>query len=149
MKPVTLLVTAALAGLAATVPAAAWAKDYQVKMLNSGKEGTMVFEPAFLKVATGDTVTFQPADPGHNAESIPTMLPAGATPFKGAFSKPVTVTFTKPGLYGYKCLPHYTLGMVGLVQVGAKPDKAGATAAAAQLPGLARMRMTTLIAAAR
>jgi len=31
------------------------------------------------------------------------------------------VAFTEPGLYGIKCLPHYAMGMVMLVQVGAAP----------------------------
>lgn len=118
-------------------------------MLTSGSGGTMVFEPALIRVSPGDTVTFQPADPGHNAESIPSMLPAGATPFKGEIGKPVTVRFAKPGLYGYKCLPHYTLGMVGLVQVGSGVNKSQAASAASQLPGLARTRMAALVTQAR
>jgi hypothetical protein len=28
------------------------------------------------------------------------------------------VTLTQEGVYGYKCLPHYGLGMVGLIVVG-------------------------------
>ena len=30
----------------------------------------------------------------------------------------VTVTFTKPGVYGVKCKPHYAMGMVAVVVVG-------------------------------
>ena len=30
----------------------------------------------------------------------------------------VTSYFEKEGVYGYKCTPHYILGMVGLVVVG-------------------------------
>lgn len=32
------------------------AADHVVKMLNVGKDGSMVFEPAFVKAAVGDTV---------------------------------------------------------------------------------------------
>jgi hypothetical protein len=32
--------------------------------------------------------------------------------------KEVSMTVTKPGLYGIKCMPHYTMGMVALVQQG-------------------------------
>src|SRR2546430_2778479 len=96
--------------LAAAVIAAAspaFAADYKVQMLNAGADGgKMVFEPALVKIAPGDTVTFVPTDKGHNAETIADMLPAGAEPFKGGIGKEVTVTFTVPGVYGVKCLPH-------------------------------------------
>ena len=38
----------------------------------------MVFEPAFVKIAPGDTVKFVSTDKGHNAEIIKGMLPEGA-----------------------------------------------------------------------
>lgn len=115
MRIPTLLVGAAAAVLLASPAAAA---DHVVKMLNKGKAGMMVFEPALVKVAPGDTVTFVPTDKSHNAESIAGMLPPGAAPFKGKMNQPVKVTFSKPGVYGYKCLPHYGMGMVGVVVVG-------------------------------
>ncbi len=109
-----------LAGAVAVAVAAspASAKDHIVKMLNKGSAGAMVFEPAVTKIAPGDTVTFVAADKGHNAESLMGMLPPGATPFKGKMSQNLTVKFAKPGTYGFKCLPHYGMGMVGAVIVG-------------------------------
>ena len=68
-------VAGAVAALAIATPAAA--ADHVVKMLNNGNAGMMVFEPALVKVAPGDTVTFQPIDKIHSAESIPGMIPAG------------------------------------------------------------------------
>ncbi|HEY0917750.1 pseudoazurin [Devosia sp.] len=98
------------------------AADYEVHMLNKGADGqAMVFEPALTKIQPGDTVTFIPTDKGHNAETIPGMLPEGAEPFKGKINEAVTVTFDVPGAYGIKCLPHYALGMVALVVVGDNP----------------------------
>ena len=119
-----------LAGAAAAIALAspASAADHVVKMLNKGKAGMMVYEPALLKVAAGDTVTFVPTDKTHNAESIAGMIPVGAAPFKGKINQLLKVTFTKAGVYGYKCLPHYALGMVGVVVVG----KGGTNLAAAQ-----------------
>ena len=119
-----------LAGAAAAIALAspASAADHVVKMLNKGKAGMMVFEPALVKVKPGDTVTFVPTDKSHNAESIAGMMPTGAAPFKGKMNQPFKVTFAKPGLYGYKCLPHYGMGMVGVVVVG----NAGSNLAAAQ-----------------
>jgi pseudoazurin len=137
------------AGLFVLSPAAASAKNYEVQMVNKGTTGSMTFEPAFIQIASGDSVTFKPGNPGHNAESIPTMTPPGAATFKGAMSQPVTVTFTKAGLYGYKCAPHFGMGMVGLVEVGTKADKASAAVAAAKLPGMAKTRMANYVAQAR
>ena len=129
--------------------APATAKQWEVKMLNRGPEGTMVFSPAFLKIAPGDTVRFVATDKGHNAESIAGMLPAGAQTFRGKINEEIVVKFTVPGLYGYKCLPHYGMGMVGLIQVGAAANKAAIGTAAAKLPGLSKGRMMALVAKAR
>ena len=107
---------AAAAAIALASPASA--ADHVVKMLNKGSAGMFVFEPALVKIAPGDTVTFIPTDKVHNAESIAGMIPDGAAAFKGKMSQPLKVTFSKPGLYGYKCLPHYGMGMVGVVIVG-------------------------------
>lgn len=62
---------------------AAAAAEIEVKMLNKGSEGMMVFEPLLVKVEPGDTVKFISADKGHNTETINGMLPDGAAPFTG------------------------------------------------------------------
>lgn len=129
--------------LAAFVAAAftgeAMAAEVTVKMLNKGSDGTMVFEPAFVKVAPGDTVRFVATHKSHNAETMAGMLPSGAAPFKGKMNQDVTVKFTKPGVYGVECLPHHALGMVALIQVG----KAGnlAQAKSVKHPPLAQRRL--------
>lgn len=135
-----------LAGLvlAVAVASPAAAKDWQVKMLNKGNGRMMVFSPEVVKIAPGDTVTFVSVDPGHNAESIVGMLPAGAAPFKGKMNKNLTVKFTKPGVYGYKCLPHYTMGMVGVVFVG-KSTANLAQAKAVSHPGKAKQIFATIL----
>jgi pseudoazurin len=127
----------------------AFAKQWQVKMVNKGTAGFMTFEPAFLKVNPGDTVKFIATDKGHNVESIADMVPAGAAPFKGKINEEIAVTFKNPGLYGYKCLPHAGMGMVGLIEVRSTPNRANAATAASKLPGLAKGRMTALIAQAK
>ena len=97
------------------------ATEVEVKMLNKGAEGLMVFEPSLVKIEPGDTVKFVAADKSHNAETIKGMLPEGAAPFAGKMNEDVAVKFDKPGVYGVKCMPHYAMGMVALVVVG-KPD---------------------------
>lgn len=134
MRIPTLIIGAAAAAMLAGPAAAA---DHVVKMLNKGKAGMMVFEPALVKVAPGDSVTFVPTDTSHNAESIAGMLPPGAAPFKGKMNAPIKVTFAKPGVYGYKCLPHYGMGMVGVVVVG-NPNANLATAQTVSHPGKAK-----------
>jgi plastocyanin len=52
----------------------------EVKLLKKGADGVMVFEPAFEKIAPGETVKFLATDKGHNVESVKDMLPEGATP---------------------------------------------------------------------
>ncbi|MCK0196399.1 pseudoazurin [Ancylobacter sp. 6x-1] len=99
--------------------ASAGAAEIEVKMLNQTPSGgRMVFEPNFIKANPGDTIHFVATDPSHNAESIEGMIPEGATPWKGEFSKDVTVTVDKAGVYGVRCMPHAGMGMVALIVVG-------------------------------
>jgi len=99
-------------------PLHAHAAEVEVKMLNAASDGDRGFEPALVHINPGDSVHFVASDRGHNAESIPGMMPDGATPFAGKMSQDITVKFEKPGIYGYRCLPHYYMGMVGLIVVG-------------------------------
>jgi pseudoazurin len=100
-------------------PHAASAAEHVIEMRNKDDAGnTMVFVPSFVKVAPGDTVKFVPTDKGHNAQSVPNIWPEGIPEVKGAFSKEVVFNADKDGLYVFKCLPHYGMGMVALVQVG-------------------------------
>lgn len=97
------------------------AAEFEVHLLNKGESGNMVFEPAFLQIAPGDTVKFVPTDKGHNAESLKNMIPEGAEAFKGKINEEFSVTFDIEGAYAYKCLPHFAMGMVGLIVVGEAP----------------------------
>lgn len=139
------IVGAAAVILALALPAAA--ADFEVHMLNKGAAGAMVFEPAFVKVAPGDTVTFIPTDKGHNVETIKDMIPEGATAFKSKMNETYKVTFDKAGAYGVKCTPHVGMGMVGLVVVGDAPANLDAVKAG-KLPKKARERLDAEIAAA-
>ncbi|WP_376745863.1 pseudoazurin [Sinorhizobium psoraleae] len=135
-----------LAALAMLVTTPALAADFEVHMLNKGKDGVMVFEPASLKVAAGDTVTFVPTDKGHNVETIKGMLPDGAEALKSKVNENYKVTFTTPGVYGVKCTPHYGMGMVGVVQVGDSPANLDA-AKGAKNPKKAQERLDAAFAA--
>ena len=108
MRKTLMIATVALAGLVCSFANAA---EYEVKMLNKGEKGGMVFEPDFVKAAPGDTIIFLPSDKGHNAESIKGMIPEGAEKFKSNFNKEFVFAVEKGGLYGIKFTPHYGLGM--------------------------------------
>lgn len=123
----TVLATTLLAPFAMPANAA----EHVVKMLNSGAEGSMVFEPSYLKVAVGDTVVFEPTEAGgHNSESL--LVPAGAKPWKGDPDTEIRVKLTKEGVYLYDCAPHKLLGMVGVIQVGKPVNLAEAKAVASR-----------------
>ncbi|MEM7379303.1 MAG: pseudoazurin [Pseudomonadota bacterium] len=127
-----------------TLPAAA--ADHKVKMLNAATgdaQHTNVFEPRILYVEPGDTVTFIPSDAGHNAASKRGMLPQGAEPWNSPMDTEFTVTLSEPGVYGYICVPHYEMGMVGLIVVGtAEPNLK--TAKKVRHPGSARKAFRAL-----
>jgi pseudoazurin len=110
------LTTAALIILACA--GAVWSETVDVKMQNKGEAGTMVFEPAFVKLAIGDSIHFVASDKGHNAETVEGMLPEGATAFEGKINEELTVAFDQPGLYGVRCKPHFAMGMVMVIAVG-------------------------------
>jgi pseudoazurin len=118
------------------------AAEVEVKLLNKGADGVMVFEPAFVKLAPGDTVKFVSTDKGHNAESIKGMLPEGAAPFVGKNNEDIAVKFDQEGVYGIKCLPHYGMGMVAMIVVG-KPGNVDQAKAVPQV-GKAKQVFTAL-----
>ena len=137
-----LLIRAAL--LSCLLPLAALAETHEVRMLNRNNSGPMPFEPDYLVIRPGDRVRFIAASPGHNAATIEGMIPAGGEPFTGRINEEIEVTLTAEGIWGIKCSPHYTMGMVMLIQVGDTP----ATKADLpdDLPPAARKRMLEIIA---
>ncbi len=136
------LIAASLATL--LLAPAAFAENFDVKMLNKGEEGAMVFEPAFVAAAVGDTVTFISTDKGHNVEGIEDLLPEGVEEFKSDMGADYVLTLSEEGLYAVKCTPHYTMGMVALVQAGAPVNKDAITGATFR--GKAKSRFEPLIA---
>ena len=106
-------------GVVMAVAGVASAAEIEVHMLNKGAKGAMVFEPDFIKAAPGDTIRFLPTDKGHNVETIKGMIPDGADAFKSKFNETFEIKIDKEGVYGVKCTPHYAMGMVALIEVGA------------------------------
>ena len=95
----------------------AFSQDHIVKMLNAGKEGMMVFEPAVLSIKKGDTVKFVATDVAHNSSSVEGMIPEGAQPWVGPMNQDIKVTLTEEGVYVYQCTPHNMMAMIGVIKV--------------------------------
>jgi pseudoazurin len=105
--------------IAALMGSAVCAETIEVKMLNQGADGErMVFEPAFVQAAVGDTIRFIATDKGHNAEINGGMLPEGADAFTGRINEEIEVTLDIAGVYGVICKPHFSMGMVMTIAVG-------------------------------
>jgi pseudoazurin len=138
----TLLLAAALA--AALAAGTAGAAEIEVKMLNKGEKGAMVFEPDLIRAAPGDVIHFVPTDKSHNAESIKGMLPEGVQPFKSKINEAYKLTVEKEGIYGVKCTPHYAMGMVALIIAGEPNPQALEEAAAVKHPGKAKERFAAI-----
>tara|TARA_B100002019_G_C21224104_1_gene576399 strand:+ start:261 stop:692 length:432 start_codon:yes stop_codon:yes gene_type:complete len=97
---------------------AANAADMTIEMLNKRDDGAkMVYGTDIARVEVGTTVTWIPAQKGHNVEFI--AGPDGwKAPKKSKINEEVTITFDTPGVYLYQCTPHATMGMIALVVVG-------------------------------
>ncbi len=105
--------------LAALMGSAAFAETIEVQMLNQGSDGErMVFEPAFVQAAPGDTIKFIATDRGHNAETVDGMIPGGAESFAGKVNEEIEVTLNTEGYYAVICKPHFAMGMVMTIAVG-------------------------------
>ena len=116
MKNIILLILISISNIVYTA-------EYEVKMLNFGAEGGMVFEPGFLRVEVGDTINFIATDISHNTESIAGLIPEGAQGWSGTINENVSVVIDKEGVYVYQCTPHLILGMVGVIQAGESVNK--------------------------
>lgn len=110
-------VTAALA-----VPNISFAQAtvHEIQMFNvhpDDPKKRMVFAPLVKVGQPGDTFKFVAVDKGHNTVSVDGMIPDGTEAWKGKINEEVEVTLSQPGVYGYQCVPHAGLGMVGLIIV--------------------------------
>ncbi|KPP93878.1 MAG: pseudoazurin [Erythrobacter sp.] len=113
---------------------------HEVEMLTRDPDGSglQVFKPRLITAEVGDTVTFVPTDPTHQSSSIPEMMPAGVEGWEGEINEEVSYVLPTPGIYGYKCVPHYAAGMIGMIVVKGEGMTANLEdAKAASHPGLA------------
>ena len=114
MKRFLMTLATALAVILPATPSLS--AEHKILMLNYGKDGGMVFEPAYVKAEPGDTITFVPQNSSHYVQSY--AVPEGVSPWKSKLDEAFTVTVEKEGVYLYYCPPHLMMAMIGIIQVG-------------------------------
>tara|TARA_B100000809_G_scaffold245119_1_gene271751 strand:+ start:259 stop:825 length:567 start_codon:yes stop_codon:yes gene_type:complete len=92
------------------------AVDDVIHMLNIGPEGQRWrYDPMLSEIDVGGRILWKASSAGHNVEF---MVAPNDIKFKSKMHKSAGFTFTTPGIYTYKCTPHVSAGMVGVVVVG-------------------------------
>ena len=109
-----------------TASLSAYAANHEVKMLDNGKDGSMVFEPGYVNAKVGDTVTFKAANKGHWVQSK--ALPDGVADFLSEDGKDFTPQTRQRRRVCHTCPPHRMMNMSGVIQVGKPVNKAKAQA---------------------
>ena len=99
-----------------TASLSAYAANHEIKMLDNGKDGSMVFEPGYVNAKVGDTVTFKATNSGHWVQSK--ALPEGVADFLSEDGKDFTLKLDKEGVYVYTCPPHRMMNMSGVILLG-------------------------------
>jgi len=82
------------------------------------------FDPLFVYIDQGAAVSWTNMA-GHNVELIEEMMPEGAEYFISTLGDDITHTFDVPGVYIYKCTPHWGARMGGGIIVGKPEDPKG------------------------
>ncbi len=94
------------------------------------------WRPMVTFAKPGDTIRFM-GMAGHDSQTIEGMIPEGATPWKAKLGEEgFTATVDKQGIWIFKCNPHMTTGMVGVVVVGDARPPANRAALEASLPNV-------------
>jgi len=92
------------------------AEEYVVLGIDNRNYQSMFFEPDFLRIEPGDSVTFVVTNFDHLPRSV--FVPDGAAHWEAEPGKSVTVTLREEGIYIFECFYHAVMGMAGVVLVG-------------------------------
>ena len=79
------------------------------------------FEPLTVYIEPGETVSWV-GMAGHNVETLGAMIPEGGVEMNTELGVNVTQQFDVPGIYVYKCTPHWGVRMGGVIVVGTPKD---------------------------
>ena len=92
------------------------AVDDVVHMLNVGPSGSRFrYDPMLSEIEVGGKILWKATTKGHNVEF---MVAPNNIKYKSKMHKSAGFTFMTPGIYTYKCTPHVSAGMIGVVVVG-------------------------------
>ena len=92
------------------------------------------WRPMVTFAKLGDTIRFK-GMAGHDMQTIDGMIPTGAKPWKAKLGEEsFTATVDKEGAWIFKCNPHMTTGMVGVIVVGDARPPANLAALETALP---------------
>lgn len=83
------------------------ARTIDVQLRRNGDNGQVSFDPAYLRLQTGDKLRFVANGPDSLVGSIAGMLPDGVAPLRQKAAQRLIVSLDKDGVYGFACLPHY------------------------------------------
>ena len=121
--PLKRTLIAATLSLAATWPVQAetYEIDQVIDLSAMTPEEVYRFEPDYLWIEPGDTISFLNSTGNHTVTAIEGMWPAGAELVNIEHQPEARVTFDTPGIYGFRCKVHGRHGMYALVVVGT-PD---------------------------
>lgn len=75
------------------------------------------WDPLVVFAKPGDSIRFVSMS-GHDTAAIEGMIPEGAEMWHSKMGEEYSVTVQKEGAYVYKCTPHVSEGMVGVIIVG-------------------------------
>jgi len=94
----------------------AWAEAHEILGIDYRNYESMFFEPDFLRVEPGDSVTFVVTHFDHKPQSI--FTPEGAEHWSVENGESITVTLRQEGVYIFDCFYHNVMGMAGVIVVG-------------------------------
>ena len=89
-----------------------------IEMLNRSGDEMMVFSKPLVHVNIGDSVLWKATDKTHSVAFVKGGVPTNVAVFKSPFNQDARYVFKSPGIYVYKCVAHYGMGMIGMVVVG-------------------------------
>ncbi len=91
-------------------------EEHTIQAISQRGYESMLFEPDFLRIEPGDTITFAVDDLDHQPQSA--FVPAGAAPWQAEQGASITVELTQEGVYVFDCAFHNVMGMAGVIVVG-------------------------------
>ena len=94
----------------------AWAEEHEILGIDKRDYESMFFEPDYLQVEPGDSVTFVVAHFEHKPQSV--FIPEGAEHWQVENGESMTVTLRQEGVYLFDCFYHNVMGMAGVIVVG-------------------------------